>query len=164
MNNVLHMNPNSYFPSGNGFEKRTLAMAAWSDNESGAILKAPAPKPVSHRLRHLRHLSSLSQIRPVLSSATQPVSSPSHFFPIDYIHSVQSLLGWFVVFHVFIFVIDNITWYVLSGSYFSLNLRFLCGYTKIWSTNLFSLLYSYSLECVHTTNYLAIVLLRNFQF
>ena len=32
---------NSYFPSGNSFEKKTVAMAAWAENESRAVLKIP---------------------------------------------------------------------------------------------------------------------------
>lgn len=50
---------NCYFHPGNSFEKRTVAMAARSENESRVVLKAPALEPVFRRLSRLQASLSL---------------------------------------------------------------------------------------------------------
>ena len=50
---------NSYFRPGNSFEKRTVAMAARSENESRVVPKAPAIEPVFRRLSRLQASLSL---------------------------------------------------------------------------------------------------------
>lgn len=103
---------------------------------------------------------SRSQIRTVLSTATQPISKAKIFPPHRLFYSV--FYGFVCcVLYVFIFDINSITRYVLFGNYFLLTLDFnLVKLKYVVPVHSFSLQYSFPLS-VYTTNYVAIVLLRN---
>lgn len=83
---------NSYFPPGNSFEKRTVD--AWSDNESRVTLKGPANRACISQAVPLQAPPSLTQIRTVVPSATQPISSPK--YPLLPRMFIQSFMGLFV--------------------------------------------------------------------
>ena len=46
---------NSYFPPGNSFEKKTVAMAAWAENESRVVFKIPQKSLSVSLVLHFKH-------------------------------------------------------------------------------------------------------------